>query len=322
MPERYIIILDTNYIRSLGVQEYQSGRVPEKFRIQLERATYRGDTIVIVDTVRTEINAFLATTVKQADDKLYCAFKLLTSQGYSVSPAFEYHTSPEMLEIIRRHCPKCVHEMPLLEDYREAERRTSFRLHPLPHRAEAEEMRDRIIWCQAVRIAKSAGQPILIISNDDIFANGAQSEEGKSAKITAVRTETDLDQRLGERPANIQKVVDRLLVFADQLREQGINLSAETIYAIEDLRNKVEEDGSITQRFTLILADMVGIRSPIVATVTVMGEQVVRLSLSGERQIDLIGEFDQEQATNDAQTLLLQSWRAIRDLQAIVRGTE
>jgi hypothetical protein len=67
---------------------------------------------------------------------------------------------------------------------------------------------------------------------------------------------------------------------------------------------------------------MVGIRSPIVATVTVMGEQVVRLSLSGERQIDLIGEFDQEQATNDAQTLLLQSWRAIRDLQAIVRGTE
>jgi hypothetical protein len=183
-------------------------------------------------------------------------------------------------------------------------------------------MRDRIIWCQAIRIAKETGKPILIVSNDEIFMNGANSEEGKSANITTVRNVTDLDQKLGERPVNIQKVVDRLLVFVDQLREKGINISAETIYAIEDLRNRTNADGSTTQRFTLITAAATGVCSPAAATLTVVGEQVVRLSLSGEKPIDLINKFDQEKASEDAQSLLLQSWRAIRDLQTIVGGTE
>jgi hypothetical protein len=117
----YLIIFDTNYIRGLGTNEYLSGNLPEKFLIQLDRAAYRGDTNIIVETVRMEVNAFIKEIVRKDDEELDKAYKLLTSKGYSITPALEYHSPPDMLETILKNCPKCIHEVPTIEDYKEAE---------------------------------------------------------------------------------------------------------------------------------------------------------------------------------------------------------
>jgi hypothetical protein len=88
-PMPYTIIFDKNYIRGLGPQEFLRGEPPETLRVQLEWATHRGDSVVVVDTVRTEFNAFLADVVSKANNRSKEAFDLLTSQGYTTTPAYE-----------------------------------------------------------------------------------------------------------------------------------------------------------------------------------------------------------------------------------------
>lgn len=321
---QFTVVFDTNYLRSLGAQEYQGGGIPEKLRIQLERATHRGDSVAIVETVRLEFNAFLGEITKKANESRRTAYNLLTSQGYSITPEIEPLVQLDMLAVIRGFCPTCEHLLPTLEDYREAERRTSLRLPPLPSKPEAEEMRDRVIWCQSIRLARETGGPVLIVSNDEIFANGAKSEEGIRNQISIARSETDLDQRLGERPLNIQRVVDRLLLFSEQLAAYDVKLSSESIYAVNNLRNRLESDGSMTQRFSLVVGSQTGLGSPLGGQLSVVGDQVTKLILSigDDRQLVLTRVISDELAETGRNASILRQREAIEELQKLVKGSK
>jgi len=274
------IVFDTNYFRSFGPLEYLAGRLPQKIAGQVNLAFQRGDLVALVDTVRTETNAWLAEELEKSQKALTRALRTLTDAGFTVTPAIvNEKTAPDIAAIMNASNANVPVLMPTVEDYREAERRTSNRLPPLPKKSDSEEMRDRVIWCQLLRYSEQGQRPVLIVSGDALFLNGASSEEGKHSCIRRVEGETDLDQHLGERPLHIQEVANRLLHFASALRGSGIALTAANILGIEELRNVRQADGSITQRFSLITSPDSGLPSTSPVTLTGTGDEPISIAI-------------------------------------------
>lgn len=250
-------MFDTNYLRGIGVHEYLSGEIPETLRRQLTAAVARGDLVALPSTVRLELNACLSKVSKDSEKKYTDAINLLQQAGHEVIPA-EVSVAQEVdvFEILQAEFPDVYIFEPSLEDYKEAERRTSYRLPPLPKNPEGEEYRDRLMWCQLVNRRDPAAAPVVLISNDTIFKNGAESSEGVSAHIRVIDGVADLDQWLDQRPAHIQLVIDQLLMFGEQLCKAGINIQEDDISLIEGLRNIYEPSGSLIRKFVLHFKNM------------------------------------------------------------------
>lgn len=250
-------MFDTNYLRGIGVHEYLSGKIPETIRRQLTAAVARGDLIALPSTVRLELNAWLSKISKDSEKTHTDAINLLQQAGYEVIPAEVSVTQKvDVFEIWQAEFPDVYIFEPSLEDYKEAERRTSYRLPPLPKNPEGEEYRDRLMWCQLVNRSDPAAAPVVLISNDIIFKNGAESSEGVNAYIRVIDGVADLDQWLDQRPAHIQLVIDQLMMFGEQLCKAGINIRENDISLIEGLRNIHEPSGSLVRKFVLHFKSM------------------------------------------------------------------
>lgn len=277
----HTIVFDTNYLRSFGDRDYRNGQVPQKLHDQIAGAFARGDLVVLPKTVRLETNAWLKKQSEIARQKLVQATDLLQQAGHKVLPGeVEVPAEVDILTVLSRSFPDVHLLEPSMADYKEAERRVSYRLPPLPKNPAGEEFRDRIIWCQLVNYSKAGATPILIVSGDRLFRNGATSDEGKSAGIEVVEGETDLDQWLDRRPHHIQVVIDQLLMFAAELQKQGIDLQAENVTAVEELRNVYDPNGLLIQRFTLRTTEISDISSPVLITMISLGSVPLSLSLA------------------------------------------
>ena len=231
----HTIVFDTNYIKSFSPLDYLDGRLPRKMANQIDLAFHRGDLVALVETVRMETNAWLTGMLEEKQRDLSNALRLLTDAGYNITPATVSEKSlPDIATIMQASNKNVAILTPTIEDYREAERRTSYRLPPLPKNPDGEEMRDRVIWCQLVRYSADGKNPVLIVARDKFFLNGSNSQEGKRFDVSCVEGEADLDQHLGQRPPHVQAVVDHVLHFALPLQERGIMLTADNILGIED----------------------------------------------------------------------------------------
>lgn len=320
MPQT--IVFDTNYLRTFSQIEYLAGKLPEKLKAQINRAVERGDLVALVDTVRIETNAWLESAHQKKQQELNASIQRLVAEGYTVTPGnIPDSAPPDILHILRLASEKCSPLSPTIDDYREAERRTSYRQAPHPKNTDGEEMRDRLIWCQMLRWSAESGNPVLIVSADTIFKNGAKSEEGIRARINVVEDEVDLDQRLGERPDHIAALVRSILIFAPELNEQGINLTEATIVGIEELRNVHEADGSITQRFLLLTSGDANIDVRCATTINSIDDQPLSITMATTPPISLVRRVTEQDKVKLNQRPSLNSRnQAINELRQLIRN--
>lgn len=254
------IVFDTNYLRSLGSKDYLEGVIPEKLRHQIQTAIERGDAVAIPRTVQLELNAWVKELADKDSASIKQAWELLREKGFNVSPEpIGSQNTIDIFSIIKQKFNDVYLLEPGIEDYFDAERRASFRLSPLPKNPEGEEFRDRVIWSQLVSISTRSELPIVIVSNDRIFENGADSEEGRFARIVNLKTEDDLNQWLDSRPAPIQNLINDIFIFNDQLKEGGIELNEANISRVTDYRSKRESNGNLIRKFILVTDEAGGL---------------------------------------------------------------
>lgn len=275
------IVFDTNYLRSLGTKDYLEGNVPEKLRAQFQAAIERGDAIAIPRTVQLELNAWIKNLAKKDTASIRQAWDMLREKGFKVSPEpIETENKIDIFSIIKREFNDVYLLEPSIENYLDAEHRASFRLPPLPKNPEGEEFRDRIIWSQLILISKNSKLPIVMVSNDKIFENGANSEEGKIAQIVNLKTEDDLNQWLDSRPGSIQKLINDIFTFSEQLIENNIELKEENISRVSDYRSKREPNGNLIRKFVLVTDEANGLPPHINGNLIYHAEDPVILDLN------------------------------------------
>lgn len=316
------IVFDTNYLKTFSQVEYLAGKIPEKLKAQINRAVERGDLVALMDTVRIETNAWLELAHQKKQQELNTSIQRLVAEGYTVTPAnVPDSVPPDIFRILKLASEKCSTLSPTIDDYRRAERRTSYREAPHPKNPEAEEMRDRLIWCQMLRWSAESGNPVLIVSHDTIFKNGAKSEEGIRARINVVEGEVDLDQRLGDRPDHIAALVRSILIFAPELKERGIHLTEATIEGVEELRKVHEADGSITQKFLLLTSSDANLEARCAITINSIDDQPLSIVIATTPPISLLRRStDQEKDGLDRWPSLNSQNQAINELRQLIRS--
>lgn len=247
------IVFDTNYLRSLGSKEYLEGNIPEKLQTQIQTAIDRGDAVAIPRTVQLELNAWVKDLADKDAANIKQAWELLSEKGFNITPEpMEAQKEIDVYSIIKQQFADLYLLEPNIDNYLDAETRASFRLPPLPKNPDGEEFRDRLIWSQILSISNNSELPIVIVSNDRIFENGANSEEGKAARIVNLKTEDDLNQWLDTRPEPIQNIINDIFIFSEQLVEHSIELKEENISRVSDYRSKREPNGNLIRKFVLI----------------------------------------------------------------------
>ncbi|MEI6639173.1 MAG: PIN domain-containing protein [Chlorobium sp.] len=254
------IVFDTNYLRSLGSKEYLEGSIPEKLQAQLKTAIQRGDAVALPRTVQLELNAWVKELADKDTANIKQAWDLLHVKGFNVSPEpIKNQKEIDVYSIIKQQFFDLYLLEPSIENYIDAENRATFRLPPFPKNQDGEEFRDRIIWSQLLSISKKSNLPIVIVSNDKIFENGANTEEGKSARIINIKTEDDLNQWLDARPEPIQNLINDIFIFTEKLVEHNIELKEENIARVSDYRSKREPNGSLIRKFVLVTDEANGL---------------------------------------------------------------
>jgi hypothetical protein len=247
------LVFDTNYIRKLGTKEYLEGKVPKRFGEQIQLALDRGDAVVIPRTVQMELNAWIKEVAEKEAERISQAKDLLLSNGYTIEPNNRDEAKCiDAFGVIKSNFPDVYLIEPSPENYFEAERRTSYRESPLPKNPEGEEFRDRLIWCQLICLSNNSELPIVIVSEDKIFQNGANSHEGKDQNITILKTEEELNQWLDQRPDYVQKIINDLLLFTGEIESSGIFLNEQEIERIVDYRSVNEPNGTMIKKFRLL----------------------------------------------------------------------
>ncbi|WP_226649649.1 PIN domain-containing protein [Microbulbifer variabilis] len=277
------IIFDTNYLRSLGANEYIVGSIPERLEQQISSALGRGDILSIPSTVQIEMNAWVKEIAEKDNMNTRKAWDLLKDKGYQLSPEFsEQNTDIDVLSILKSKFNEIYELEPTIDHYKDAEKRASFKLPPLPKNPEGEEFRDRVIWSQLISLAKESDLPVLIVSGDRIFENGANSEEGRSLNINVVKTEDDLNQWLDQRSSVIQQVIDDILLFSAQLAEKNINIEGKDIDRISDFRSVRDSSGNLIKRFVINTSDGNNLPSKISGELLYQGDLPILISLQIE----------------------------------------
>jgi len=287
------IVFDTNYLRSLGSKDYVEGNIPERLRAQIQIAIERGDAVAIPRTVQLELNAWVKDLAAKDATNIQQAWELLNEKGFNISPKpEETENVVDVYGIIKQQFSDVYLLEPGIENYLDAENRASFRLPPLPKNPEGEEFRDRIIWSQLVSISKKSGLPIVIVSNDKIFENGANTEEGKSARIINLKSEDDLNQWLDSRPAPIQDLINDIFIFDDQLAENNVILSEANISRVEDFRSKKESNGNLIRKFVLVTDEANALPPRINGNLIYHADDPVMLDLKlADRMVQIHREF-------------------------------
>jgi hypothetical protein len=277
-------VFDTNFVRSFSQNDFLSGVVPQRLVQQIKRIIARGDSIAILETVRLEVNAWLSKAIEARDSELKQAVQKLESVGYILdSTKVAVRPLDDFFDLLKSVEESCFLMLPEIEDYREAERRTSFRLPPHPKNVDGEEMRDRVIWCQLLNYAAKSGHQIVLVSNDTIFKNGAFTEEARELGIECV-ADTELDQRIGVRADYIIEIIKMIGSFSEQLVACGIDLTFNNIDSIEELRKQNEPDGTVTLKFVL-LSHASGLPERCAVTLSALGAEAYFIQIDSDQPV-------------------------------------
>ncbi len=131
----------------------------------------RGHTILIPETARLEFDRHQAEMAEKERQRLRTACATLDEHGIGHdSVDFEGIVSPRSLISMIAAAGGAVTEIaPTLGDYQDAHRRAALHEAPHPPDTKSDEMRDLIIWAQALRIARDEGA--LLICRDKVHTH-------------------------------------------------------------------------------------------------------------------------------------------------------
>jgi hypothetical protein len=248
------IVFDTNFIRRLGGTDYLDGRIPGRFKTIIDLALEHGYLISIPRTVQIELNAWLEGEAYKESNNIKAALQLLNDKGYDVpKEPNKREKEVDIFELISKQYKEVYFLDPTIDEYFEAEKRTSYRLPPLPKKKpDGEEFRDRIIWIQLLTLAKNTKLSILIASDDGMFENGSDSEEGQKANIQVVKTEDDLLQWLKQKPPSVLTLIENIMLFKSGMGKEDISLAPDDISQVINYKSVKESTGNLLSKFQLL----------------------------------------------------------------------
>lgn len=311
-----IVTFDTNYLRGLSGADFLAGRLPERLQRHVRRVFDRGDLVLLTQTVRLEMNAWLDAQRRAELQQIEQAVELLPRYGFQIDRSRV--TLPPQVDVwplFHDFDRRCELLSPSLEDYAEAERLTSYRLPPHPKNLDGEEMRDRVIWVQLVRYAQAGRNRVLMVSSDTIFKNGA-NEFGADLGIEVVSQDSELEQRLGAVPDFVAVAVRALLLFADRLNaDVGVNLQQADVSSLDDLRKVDLPNGTQNCSFTIRTVEPNHVMNATRAVLTLVGENPLGLEWGGRRWDRQLGE-----PGFDAMVRAAQTGANFTELQRLLRG--
>ena len=117
---------------------------------------------------------------------------------------------------------------PTLEDYNDAHRRACLKLEPHSSKSGgSDEMRDLVIWCMAIRIAKEE-KSAMLMSKDEVHVGSHGNEEASQVDLFRAKTYNQALKYLKmETPANLQ-LKELLNPVWEELSKNGLSISTPT----------------------------------------------------------------------------------------------
>jgi hypothetical protein len=179
------IILNSDILISMS---FRHEALSEQLRRLCEMCRDRDATLVVPDAALLEFNQHRAQHRTEAISELQKAYDLLDQYAihHDDVPPNDVVSTPDLLSMLRTTGATVEHVQPSLEDFREAHHRACWRLAPRVS-DRSDEMRDLIIWIQALRLAEQ-GSGAVLVAQDRIFHLEGTAEEAANARLKRVKT--------------------------------------------------------------------------------------------------------------------------------------
>lgn len=163
---------------------YPLQELPRRIRQLCQACSSRGVPIVLPETTLLEFNRAQDDHVDREREELQDAVELLESYGVE-----HEEVAPDSL-ISRADLVQLMEDTgvdvevipPTPSEYEEAHRRTCLHEPPHPPDTDSSEMRDVLIWCVALRVARAEGRAILL-SRDRVHVKEPGGVEAEDANL-------------------------------------------------------------------------------------------------------------------------------------------
>lgn len=157
--------------------------------------------VVIPLTSRYEFDHHQVEMVPKVRTQLADAYKLLDKYGVTYTPLDPAMLKvPDLIDKIRKTGVSVTELHPIIEDYNDAHRRAALHLSPRSPDGKSDEMRDLVIWAQALRVARE-NRGALLIANDKLLRNPEDDAEANSVGLVRVATVEEALEHLEVRSA-------------------------------------------------------------------------------------------------------------------------
>jgi hypothetical protein len=168
--------------------------------------------VIIPLTTRLEFDRYQIQMAENVRRTIKDAYTLLDSHEirYEAVDPETLGPAPDLLALIRKIVPSVSELAPTNDEFVEAHRRAALHLSPHPSgNTKSDEMRDLVIWMQAIRLAREGGRAMLI-SRDGLHTNSLGDDEATAAGLFRISKLDDAVEHLEVRtPAG--KEFERLL---------------------------------------------------------------------------------------------------------------
>jgi hypothetical protein len=171
---------------------YHSGTVVRDLRRGLcelfSACRDRGHEVVIPLTARLEFDRHQRQQVEAEQRRLAEAYELLERYGvdHGADDPGAVVTEPDLIGLIRATGVTVEEAEPTSEDLWEAHRRAALHESPHPPDSKSDEMRDLVIWLQALRLASAEDEGALLVSRDVVHIHARGDEEAGASKLIRV----------------------------------------------------------------------------------------------------------------------------------------
>lgn len=218
------VVVDTNILFPLK-DALTPEHVPQGLRTFLGRLAERGGVLVIPETVVLEISRLRSEALQARRDRLSKAYALLSDHGLALPDVdwdelLSASEPTELLEAAGGIELQIV--QPSEAQLREAHRRACLRLEPHSGKGKSDEMRDLVIWCVALDVARENGGAILL-SEDQLLTNPRGDREASEAQLTRVSTLDDALDALGVDGPAEAAIRAALMAVWDEVRASGLD---------------------------------------------------------------------------------------------------